>query len=89
MSKRPTETPVERPLAQPTPEPIIDELKGSPAPKVGETTPPQPAELDQDPGGRVQPGPHLSTNLIDAISSPVSENLDDNKSSKPRSLRHS
>ena len=47
MSKKPTETPVERPLAQPTPEaqsniqPIIDELKGSPAPEVGEKAPPQ------------------------------------------------
>jgi hypothetical protein len=68
MNKKHTETPPSDPIAQPEPrksivQPMIDELKGTTVPPADDETapprgplhPPQPAELDQDPGGGYNP----------------------------------
>jgi len=71
VSKKPTETPHRHPHHEPAPppgsilQPIMDDLKGitrlpaedevgAPEPS-GPGHPPQPAELDQDPGGGYNP----------------------------------
>lgn len=63
MSKHPEEKPAPAPAPAPIVQPMIDELKGkTELPKEDETAlprgplhPPQPAELDQDPGGGYNP----------------------------------
>jgi hypothetical protein len=68
MTKKHTETPPGDPIAPPEQrksivQPMIDELKGTTelpeddetAPPRGPLHPPQPAELDQDPGGGYNP----------------------------------